>query len=50
MEIGRPATDAEEAEAERLRDKWGGDDHDRLDDLWPDQPFRRFLDEQEGRS
>jgi hypothetical protein len=48
VEIGRPATDAEEAEAERVRSKWGGDDG--LNDLWPDQPYRKFLDEQEGRS
>jgi hypothetical protein len=48
LENAEAATAAEEAEAERLQAKWGGDDG--LENLWRDQPFRRFLDEREGGS
>jgi KaiC/GvpD/RAD55 family RecA-like ATPase len=41
------ATPGEEAEAERVRRKFA-DPGEGVEDLWPDQPFTRFLKEQEG--
>jgi hypothetical protein len=44
--FGEETAEAAPEWAERLAAKH---DEDRLDDLWPNQPYRRFLAEQEGR-
>ena len=46
VEGASTATDADEAEVERVRAKFR--DEDGLGDLWPDQPYRRFLEQQQG--